>query len=61
MSRLVAVAALLMTLAALASCAIGIDRVFLPDQGEKDARIILQGMRSAPLRDGDSPVDIQPQ
>jgi hypothetical protein len=61
MTRVVAAAALLLTLAALASCAIGIDRVFLPDQGEKDALIILQGMKNVPLRAGDAPVDVQPE
>lgn len=61
MTRLVATASLMLCLAAMTSCAIGIDRVFLPDQGEQDARIILQGMRTAPLREGDAPVDIQPE
>jgi hypothetical protein len=59
MMRFVAFGSLLLCLAAVSSCAIGIDRVFMPAKAEQDARIILQGMRSVPLRDGDAPVDIQ--
>ena len=61
MMRLVFIVALLLCLAAVTSCAIGIDRVFAPSLAEQDARIILQGMKQAPLRDGDAPVDIQPE
>jgi len=59
MQRLVVLGTLLLSLAAVASCAIGINRVFMADQGVVDARIILQGMKQAPLRPGDVPVDIE--
>jgi len=61
MMRLVFIGALLLCVAAVTSCAIGIDRVFGPNLADQDARIILQGMKSVPLREGDAPVDIQPE
>ena len=61
MTRLVLIGASLLCLAAVASCAIGIDQVFTPNLADQDARIILQGMKSVPLREGDAPVDIQPE
>jgi len=61
MTRLVLIAASLLCLAAIASCAIGVDRVFAPNLADQDARIILQGMKSVPLRPGDAPVNIAPE
>jgi hypothetical protein len=61
MTRLVAWTMMLLSLAAMASCALGVRDVFMPEKAERDARIILQGMRSVPLRPGDTPVDINPE
>jgi len=59
MSRLIAIGTLVLCLAAVACCTIGINRVFVPIKADQDANIILQGMKSVPLRQGDKPVDIQ--
>lgn len=61
MTRLAALGALALSLGAVASCTIEFDRVLLPGRANQDARIILQGMKSAPLRPGDKPVDITPE
>jgi len=59
MTRVIGFGAVLLLVAAVTSCAIGFNQVFIADKGEDDARIILQGMKNAPLRPGDAPVDIQ--
>jgi len=59
--RLVLFGVSVLCVAAIASCAIGIDRVFTPELADRDARAIYQGMKSVPLRPGDAPVDFQPE
>jgi hypothetical protein len=58
MTRLFTMIGLFLCAAVIASCAIGMDHSYASTQGEQDAKVILQGMHSAPLHPGDAPVDI---
>ena len=53
MPRFVVFAILLAGLALVASCALQVDRMLAPAQGEQYARIIMQGMQQAAARSGD--------
>ncbi len=57
--RLISFTALFLCLAIAASCTVS--RFVMADRGEQDAKVILQGMKSARLRPGDAPVTIAPE